>query len=74
MWAHGIITVNEKTMVYAIKHFDKASDYGINGGRISKIMIQQNDAVLYSYDRGEDLAPQNDDAREALEQLIARFN
>ena len=74
MWAHGIITVNEKTMVYAIKHFDKASDYGINGGRISKIMIQQNDAVLYSYDRGEDLAPRNDEARKALEQLIERYN
>ena len=60
---------------YWIKHYDKPSEeYGISGGRISKLMLKQNGRVVYNYDRGEDVPPQNEAAEMALAILMHEYN
>ena len=54
MWSKGIINGYE----YWVKHFDEGSEFGINGGRISKLAIRdQQGRWLVNYDRGWDQRP-----------------
>ena len=43
-------------------------------GRISKLMLKQDDRVVYNYDRGEDVAPQTTEAEKAFAILIHEYN
>lgn len=38
-----------------IKHYDEASKWGINGGRISKLEMKRNGETIANYDRGWDI-------------------
>ena len=58
---------------YAAKVYDEGSEYGINGGRISKLTLTIDGRVVYNYDRGEDLPPQNEAAEKALAILLAEY-
>ena len=50
MWSKGIINGYE----YWVKHFDEGSEFGINGGRISKLAIRdQQGRWLVNYDQGD---------------------
>jgi hypothetical protein len=43
---------------FQAKLFDTGSDYGINGGRVSKLAIWNKDGTyLVNYDRGWDIEP-----------------
>ena len=60
---------------YWIKHYEEPSEeYGISGGRISKLMLKQDGRVVYNYDRGEDIKPQTPEAEKALAILIHEYN
>lgn len=62
-------------MHYCCKHFDEPSEeYGIDGGRISKLMLKQDGTVVYNYDRGLDIAPQTKEAEQALAILMHEHN
>ncbi len=50
------------------------SQYGIEGGRISKATLKIDGKVVYNYDRGEDVPPQNDAAEMALAILLHEYN
>ena len=41
MWKEGCILVNHRRYHYWIKQWDTGSKFGINGGRISKLMIKR---------------------------------
>lgn len=69
MWAYGKINGFE----YQVKYFTEGSDYGINGGKISKLWIKGTEGKAY-YDRGWDLEPTTAEADMACEELIARYN
>ena len=43
-------------------------------GRISKLMLKQDDRVVYNYDRGEDVEPQTTEAEMAVAILIHEYN
>ena len=77
MWKEGAIqipTKDGKTMVhYWAKVYDKGSQYGIEGGRISKLTLKENGKVIYNYDRGLDVPPQSEDAEMALEILMYEY-
>ncbi len=74
-WSHGTIELNGKEYRYSMKHFSEPSeDYGINGGRISKLDIRCNEKILYNYDRGLDIAPKTADAEIVLNQLLDQYN
>ena len=79
MWHEGTIGVpkgNGKYTVvhYWVKAYDESSQYGIEGGRISKLTLKVEGKVIYNYDRGEDVPPQNEAAEMALAILMHEYN
>ena len=80
MWKQGAIGVKDEngrmvSVSYWIKHYDKPSEeYGISGGRISKLMLKQDGRVVYNYDRGEDVELQTPEAETALAILLHEYN
>ena len=57
MRKEGTGSVNGEIFHYWMKQYEEGSEYGINGGRISKLMIKRSGREVYNYDRGEDIAP-----------------
>ena len=78
MWKKGTIGIPKKggyTVVhYWAKVYKKKSRYGIDGGRISKATLKINGKVVYNYDRGIDVPPQNEAAEKALAILLYEYN
>ena len=70
MWQYG--TINGA--YYEAKVFDIGSQFGIDGGRISKLHVVKNDRCIINYDRGWDITPADDEARDILRQIIERYN
>ena len=65
MWHEGTIGIpmqdgGYKIAHYWVKSFDEGCQWGINGGRISKLMIKINGVVTANYDRGWDIKPDED--------------
>ena len=58
MWSEGVIGIpdakdKEKYTKchYWVKHFEEGSEFGINGGRISKLQIKIDGKTTCNYDR-----------------------
>lgn len=78
MWKEGTIGVptgnGKYTAVhYTAKVYDEPSDFGINGGRISKLTLKQDGKFVYNYDRGLDLDCQTEEAEVALAILLKEY-
>lgn len=52
------------------KQFDEGSEFGINGGRISKLTINVDNKKVANYDRGWDIEPVDEDTKAVLEILL----
>ena len=75
MWTEGSIRVRSSTFHYWVKHYEEPSeDFGIDGGRISKLMLKRNGETVYNYDRGLDVKPADEDTETALAILIKDYN
>ena len=75
MWAEGSIKVQNSIFHYWVKHYEEPSeDYGIDGGRISKLMLKRDSKITYSYDRGLDIAPTDKATETALAILMKEYN
>lgn len=80
MWKQGAIGVKDSngkmvSVTFWAKQYEEPSEeYGISGGRISKLMLKQNGRVVYNYDRGVDVEPQTPEAETALAILIHEYN
>lgn len=74
MWAEGTILIGGKGYRYWVKHYARRSQYGINGGKISKCMIKRSEEIVCNYDRGWDVEPVDDNTRIALEILLYDYN
>lgn len=79
MWKEGTIGIPKKEGGYTVVHYwakvyKKKSRYGIDGGRISKLTLKVKGEVIYNYDRGKDILPQNVAAEKALAILLYEFN
>ena len=66
LWHEGTIEIpmkGKKTKIahYWVKAYDEGSEYGINGGRISKLTITIDGEKVVNYDRGWDIEPAEDD-------------
>ena len=87
-WKEGVIGVPDKDgnmtgVWYEAKVYDTPSEYGINGGRISKLELRvgrrfrnrtiARGTVVARYDRGWDIEPLTDAARAALEILLFSY-
>lgn len=74
MWKEGSLKVYGSIFHYWIKQYAKGSKYGIDGGRISKLMLKRNGEIVCNYDRGWDIEPTEPDAEFALEILLHTEN
>ena len=82
MWSEGVIGVPVKgtkrkhiTCHYWVKHYDEPSEtYGIDGGRISKLMIKINGKITANYDRGWDVEPEDEATQMAYAILLHNYN
>ena len=70
MWYEATLKVGESTFHYCYKRYDECSEFGINGGRISKLMLKRNGEIVCHYDRGWDLEPIDQDTTIALNILL----
>ena len=74
MWREGTTIINKKGYRYWVKHFDEGSQFGIDGGRISKLMIKRSGEIVCNYDRGWDIKPVDEDTEFALAILMKDYN
>lgn len=74
----GAVSVQEngKKVVchYWMKRYDEPSDYGIDEGRISKLLISRNGRYTCNYDRGWDMLPKDEATRTVLAMLVKEHN
>ena len=82
MWSEGVIGIPVKgskgkhiACHYWVKHYDEPSEtYGIEGGRISKLMIKINGKITANYDRGWDVEPEDEATQMAYAILLHNYN
>ena len=75
MWSEGSLKIGTSIFHYWVKHYEEPSeDYGIEGGRISKLTLKKNRKIVYNYDRGLDVAPADKETETALAILIKEYN
>lgn len=74
MYTHGTIQIGSETFTYDAKHFDEPSEYGIEGGRISKLGIRKGREVVLNYDRGWVIEPETEGAQLALLAICQKLN
>ena len=74
MYTHGTIQIGSETFTYDAKYFDLPSEYGIEGGRISKLGIRKGREVVLNYDRGWVIEPETEGAQLALLAICQKLN
>lgn len=74
MWSKGIIEIDETKVSYEVKHFEEGSDFGIDGGRISKLECHAKDETILHYERGWSKKPETEMAKKAYEILKKKYN
>ena len=74
MWKEGSIKVSDSIFHYWIKVFEEGSEFGIDGGKISKLMLKRDGKVVCNYDRGWDIKPVDPDTQLAYEILVHSDN
>jgi hypothetical protein len=78
MWSEGIIASPETggKYKYWVKHYEEGSEYGIGGGRISKLTIRKLNETsdLYNYDRGLDVDCADEEVKAVYNIILAKYN
>ncbi|MDD4291063.1 MAG: hypothetical protein PHX51_02330 [Clostridia bacterium] len=74
MWKKGSVRVNGIVYLYWIKVYDVGSEFGIDGGKISKITMKRGDKEVCNYDRGWDIQPTDANDKLALELILHSEN
>ena len=74
MWKEGSIRVNGEVFHYWMKRYENGSKWGIEGGRISKLMLKRDNKIVCNYDRGWDIEPADENTRLATELLLHSEN
>ena len=74
MWKEGSIKAGSSIIHYWVKCFEDGSQYGIEKGRISKLMLKRDGEIIANYDRGWDVEPSDPDTQLALELLLHKEN
>ena len=74
MWKEGSTRVNGEVFHYWMKQYESGSQWGIEGGRISKLMLKRGSKIVCNYDRGWDIEPADENTRLATELLLHSEN
>ncbi len=70
MWASGVINGYH----FQAKHYEVGSEYGIGGGRISKLSIRKDGAELFNYDRSLDFDRLDREGKAVYAQILKKYN
>lgn len=79
-WHEGTIGIpkegHNRIAHYWVKSYERKSQYGIEGGKISKLLIRIEGETVANYDRGWDIKPAEDDeaAQIAYAILLNEYN
>lgn len=74
MWKEGVIGIHGIPYHYWIKVYEEGSIYGIDGGKISKLMIKRKGEIVCNYERGWDMKSKDEDTQIALAILLKSEN
>lgn len=74
MWNEGNLKVYGSIFHYWVKHYEEGSQFGIDGGRISKLMLKRDGKIVCNYDRGWDVEAADPDTQLAIDTLIKQYN
>lgn len=76
LWKDGRLQLAGGLFHFWIKRFDEGSEFGIDGGRISKLTIknERTGKEVANYDRGWGIEPQTKSAKAALDWVLRCFN
>lgn len=79
MWEHGVIEIplgrgKVARCEFWAKVYEEGSEFGINGGRISKLSIKLNGKETCNYERGWDIRPTDEATKQAYDLIIKAFN
>ncbi|MHB8963093.1 MAG: DUF7678 domain-containing protein [Saccharofermentanales bacterium] len=74
MWKEGSLKIHNSIFHYWMKVYEEGSKFGIDGGRVSKLMLKRDGKVVCSYDRGWDINPDDQDTQLALGLLLHKEN
>ena len=70
MWKEGSIKANGEIFHYWMKQYEEGSRYGINGGRISKLMLKRDGEIVCNYDREWDIEPVDENTELAVQIIL----
>ena len=77
-WTTGHAYLGDTEYEVQIKWFDEPSQFGIKGGRISKLWVAKTDGYdrdeVMCYDRGWDTKPKTPEDKEVLKAILKEFN
>ena len=75
MWEKGSLLIEGTVVKYWIKHYEEPSEeYGIEGGRISKMELRIGGEVTLSYERGWGKEPEDEISQLAYAILMKKYN
>ena len=75
MWDQGKLLIEGMNVKYYVKHYEEPSeDYGIEGGRISKMELRIDGKITLNYDRGWDIEPEDEISQLAYAALLKKYN
>lgn len=75
MWNKGSVKIENQIFTYSAKVYGEPSeDYGIEGGKISKLEIRFGGIPVARYDRGWDIEPETENAQLALLIILYDLN
>lgn len=75
MWEKGTLLIDGTTVKYCVKHYGEPSEeYGIEGGRISKMELRIDGKVTLNYDRGWGMEPEDETSQLAYAVLLKQYN
>lgn len=73
-WQEGVVRVYDENYHYWVKVYATGSQYGIEGGRISKLTIKRCSDTVANYDRGWDIKPADEYTQIALAIIMDQYN
>lgn len=77
MWSFGSAKSEAGNLYrFQVKHYGEGSQFGINGGRVSKLWIADRDGrCVVNYDRGWDVKPEEgSEVYEVMMDVIRKYN
>ena len=74
MWNKGNIEIDGTKVEYCVKHYEEGSEWGIDGGKISKLECRVGGETLLHYERGWDIEPETELGYQAYAILTKMYN